>query len=561
MTNRKSIAVLLLLVGLLVGANLFLFRSGAGETKAVGRQTLVEDLEGVSRITLERKGSAVVSLAKEDARWRLVSPYAGSVDEQVVLKFEDVLSTAPIMDVIGESALLKLGRTRGDFSLEEPVLSVLLESASGGRERLDFGARTPLTNGVYVSVGGMDSVFVVPSTVLDTVDVDAERFRRRTLFAMDADSIASFGIKRGANPSVEFIRADAGWRLNDAKVASRKISDVLRKIVAASAESFVWPVGASNETAHASAALLVGYGLDPDAAVTVTIKGFDGVDRRISFGKEAQAGHVYALIHGGTAIATLPAGLKAMVDQDEGAFVDSRIFSIGADSVPSFSVSDHDVLYAFVRGKDGSWSLESPIIARADGDAVDALLSRILAISTADGDAPADGVTVSVATNAAKAVVSRASVFGTMKPEDLRSREVARIDAALVKRIVRIAEGGRSVSVVYDRERKTWNLENGGSDLLPDPKGIDRILSAICPLSASRIERLKVSAADLDDYGLDKPFLTVAIDQESEGAVRRNIIIGKKTKGGRFATIGSSDAVFVIGDAQVDALSSDIVGK
>ena len=561
MTNRKSIVVLLVLVGLLAGVNLYLFRYGAGETKAVGRQTLVEDMEGVSRITMERKGCAAVSLAKEDGKWRLVSPYAGSVDDQVVMKLGDVLSATPITDVIGDSALLKLGRTRGDFSLDEPVLSVTLESEAGGRDRLDFGTKTPLTNGVYVSIGGLDSVFVVPATVLEAVDVDAERFRRRTLFAMDLDSIASFGIKRGTNPSMEFNRADAGWRLKDAKVASRKISDILGKMVAASAESFVWPVGASNETAHASAALLVGYGLDPDAAVTVTIKGFDGVDRRISFGKESQPGHVYALVHGGTAIVTLPAGLKDVVDQDEGAFIDSRIFSIGSDAIASFSVSDHDVLYAFVRGKDGFWSLESPVIARADGEVVDALLSRILAISTADGDAPADGVTVSVATNAAKAVVSRANVFGTTKPEDLRSKEIIRIDAALVKRVVRTAGAGLSASVVYDRERKTWNLENGGENLLPDPKGIGRILSAVCPLSASRIEKLKVSAADLDDYGLDKPFLTVAIDQETEGAVRRNIIIGKKTTGGRFATIGSSDAVFVIGDAQVDALSSDIVGK
>ena len=169
---------------------------------------------------------------------------------------------------------------------------------------------------------------------------------------------------------------------------------------------------------------------------------------------------------------------------------------------------------------------------------------------------------VSVTTNAAKVSVSRAAVFGTVKPEDLRTKEILRIDPMLVKRIVRIVgEGGNPVSVLYDRERKSWNLENGGADAVPDPKGIDSVLSAIRPLSASRIEKLKVPAADLDDYGLDKPFLTVAIDQETEGAVRRNVIIGKRTRGGRFATIGSSDAVFVLGDGQVNALSANIVGK
>ena len=561
MTNRKSILTLLLLLLLLAAANVFL-RYGAPESKAAGRQVLVED-DGVCRITLERKGRPAVSLSRKDGRtWRLVSPYAGSVDERVVLKFLDVLSMTPITDVIGESALLKLGRTRGDFSLDEPVLSVVLEFENGGAERLDFGSKTSLTNGVFVSIGGMDSVFVVSTSVLETVDVDAERFRRRALFTIDEGSVVSFGIKRGANPVMEFVRADSGWRLKDAKVSVRKVSDFLERVVTASAESFVWPVGASNETEHASAALLVGYGLDPDAAVTVTVKGADGVDRRISFGKEERGGRVYALVHGGTAIVTLPAALKGLADQDEGAFIDSRMFPVESRSVSSFSVSDHDILYAFARGKDGVWALESPIVARANGEAVDAMLSRILSLSNSDIVSADDGLVVSISTNTMKAVVSRGSVFGPLVPEDLRSKEILQVDPTLVKRIVRIeGEGGKSVSVLYDRERKVWNLENGGADVVPDPKGIERILSAIKSLSASRIEKLKVPAADLDDYGLDKPFLTVAVDQEVEEAVRRNIIIGKKAIGGRFATIGSSDAVFVIDDAQVNALSSDIVGK
>ncbi|MBQ0033369.1 MAG: DUF4340 domain-containing protein, partial [bacterium] len=510
----------------------------------------------------ERKGQPAVSLVKNGLNWRLVLPYAGSADARVVTRFVDILSMTPIADVIGESALLKLGRTRGDLSLDEPVLSVVLGFENNESERLDFGSMTPLTNGVFVSIGGMDSVFVVSSSVLEAVDVDAERFRRRALFAIDESSVASFGVKRRTDPLMEFVRAGSEWRLKDAKASSQKVTDLLGKIVSASAEKFIWPIGASNETEHASAALLVGYGLDPDAAVTVTLKGVDGVDRRISFGKEDLSGHVYALVHGGTAIVTLPSVLKDLADQDGGSFTDSRLFPVDSRSVGSFSILDRDVLYAFVRGKDGLWSLESPIVARADDGAVDSILTRILSLSSSDVVAADQGVSVSLATNAAKSVVSRAAVFGAVKPEDLRTSEIHPIDPTLLKRIVRIVgEGGNPVSVLYDRERKARNLENGGTDAVPDSKGIDRVLSVIKPLAASRIEKLKVPAADLDDYGLDKPFLTVAIDQEMEDAVRRNIIIGKKTEGGRFATIGSSDAVFVLGDGQVNALSANIVGK
>ena len=111
-------------------------------------------------------------------------------------------------------------------------------------------------------------------------------------------------------------------------------------------------------------------------------------------------------------------------------------------------------------------------------------------------------------------------------------------------------EGEGPVSVVYDRERKIWTVENGVTDAVPNQKGIESVILSVSPLTALKIEKLKVLAADLDDYGLDKPSLTIAIDQEVDAAVRRNIMFGKKTKGGRFATIGASDAVFVIGDGK-----------
>lgn len=561
MTNLRSIFILLILLSLLTGVNLAL-RYGANERKAAGRQTLVEDPEGICRITLERNGKVSAAIEKAESKWRLVEPYAGSVDDQVVMKFVDVLSMTPIADVIGDSALLKLGRTRGDFSLDEPALSVVLEFVTGERERLDFGSKTPLTNGVYVSVGGTDSVFVVPVDLLDAIDVRAEQFRRRSVFTIGANSVAAFGIKRRAEPVLEFTHVDAGWLVKGGQASSQKVSDFLAKVTTATADSFVWPIGASNETEHASAALLVGYGLDPDAAVTVTLKGVDGLDRRISFGKEALEGRVYALVHGGAAIVTLPAELKALADQDADSFADLRMFPSDSRSIASFSILDRDVLYAFVREKDGGWSLESPIVARADGGAVEGLLARILSLSASDGASGGDGVAISLSANAAKTVVSRASVFEGMKPEDFRSREIVRINPALVKRIVRIVgREAKSVSVIYNRDLKAWNLENGGTDAVPNLKGIEAVLSAINPLLALRIEKLKVSAADLDDYGLDSPFLTVAIDQEVDEAVRRNVIIGKKTRDGRFATIGSSDAVFVIGEREVELLSSGIVGK
>jgi len=87
------------------------------------------------------------------------------------------------------------------------------------------------------------------------------------------------------------------------------------------------------------------------------------------------------------------------------------------------------------------------------------------------------------------------------------------------------------------------------------------VLDAVSPLVAARVVKLKVSADDLSAYGLDAPSFVVAIDIEREDAIRRNILVGDRTEGGRFATVGASDAVFVLSESVVDDLSADLVGE
>lgn len=561
MRNVRALIALSVLVIVLLAANLAL-RFGYGEVKASDRRQLVETIEGLCGVRLERDGAPTVELRKNGRVWRIVSPYRGSVDEQAMMRFLDVLSMEPVTDVISDSALLKLGRTRADFALAVPSTRLLLTFEDGGCERIGIGAETPLPGGVYVSIGDMASIFVVSSNVLASVDVGADTFRRRALFTIGPEAVSSFAIKHQTGSPLEFVRGDDGWRIRNVAVSSQKVAEFLSRLTAAEAQSFVWPVGASNETEHATAALLVGYGLDPDSAVTVVLKGVDGNDRRVTFGKEGGENGVYALIHGGAAIVTVPSELKVLANQGEGVFTDSRFFPVDARSVTTFSIVDGTVQYAFVREKGGDWFFESPIVADADDAAVDALLSRILSLSMSDAVPPGAGVEVSLSTNAEKSVVSRASVFGQSAPEDLRSKEILQIDPAQVRRVVKTVEKAKGpVAVVYDRERKMWNVENGASGGVADAKGVESILSAINPLVAVRIEKLKVPAADLDDYGLDNPFLTIAVDQDSKESVRRNIIIGKKAPGGRFATIGASDAVFILGDAEVERLSAKIIAE
>ena len=561
MRNAKSIIILLTIIAVAAALDYFVY-FGKGPSSTSKRTTLVDFQSEAASVRIERVGSPAVVLDRGLGGWRLTDPFASGADEQAVMKLVDVLTQTPVVEVISDSELLKLGRTRADFSLEEPVLTVTLTGMDKSVCRFMFGSATPTQDGVYASVEGVDAVFILGKPAFSFVDVRPDDLRQRSLLPLGGAWVTSFEIKREGIPLLEFLRTGEGWNVGSEKASSQKITEFIDDLTTASAVSFIWPVGSSNETDHVTSSLLAGYGLDPDSAVTVTLNDINGKSRRLSFGKEADDGNVYALVQNGNAIVTVPSKLRDFARQDPVMFTDSRLFPVEARSVNGFSVSSDGSLYSLVRDKDGKWGLESPVVAPADQEASDALLSLILSLSPADV-VKENGVAVSVLTNMSKVLIPRERILGKRTFEDLRSREMLKIDAPLVKRIVSTVGGKtpKTASVVYDRERRQWNLDTEADGVAVNVKGVESVLSVINPLTAVRIEKLAVVAADLDDYGLDTPFLTVAIDQDSDETIRRNILIGKKTRGGRFATIGSSDAIFVISDATVSRLSASIVGK
>ena len=171
MSNRRAILLLILAIVALVAANVLIDRD-ASPVRAGGRITLVNPAWEVTGIKIVRKGSPETVLAKTD-EWRLTEPYAASVDEPVVLRLLDALAFQPVTEAISDAELLRLGRTRADYALEDPVVRVTV-SGDFGETSISIGGPTPADDGVYAAVDGETSVLVVPSGLLSAVDVPAD---------------------------------------------------------------------------------------------------------------------------------------------------------------------------------------------------------------------------------------------------------------------------------------------------------------------------------------------------------------------------------------------------
>ena len=560
MRNRRAIAWLLLALFATIAAHVLLYYKGDLERALVQRRTLLDlSADGVSRIAVSRR-TGPESVLVRTSSWRLVEPYSAIVDEKTVLKLLDALSATDIEEGTGEQELLRLGRTRDDFGLGDPLVRVTVSSGASSAG-ISFGIVTPGGDGHYAAVDGEAAVYVVPSNVFSAVDLAPEGFRRKSLFPVGLESAVAFDVKRGSGSFMRFAKEGDIWRMKhpqDAPASSARIRGFLAGVMSAEASSFVWPTGAAGEPSEATASLLAGYGLDPESAVTVTVRCADGIDRQVSFGKESGAGTVYALAQNAGAVVTVDALLKDVALSETSEFTDTRLFPFDEQSVSRISVTDEDATYLLARGEGGAWLLDAPVAAATDAASVSRLLGRLLSLKTTD--VATNGVAISIMTNMPPVTVARSAALGGFRLEDLRSREILKVSPAAARRVVVTrGQGGKPTSVVYDKDRRAWNVELSEKTGTVSVPAVEGVLVALNPLRAEWIVKLKVSASDLRGYGLDAPQLVVAVDHGKGDAVRRNILVGGEAQGGRYATLGAADAVFVISTELVDRLSAPLV--
>lgn len=568
MKNRREIVFLLLGIALAGALNFILVMFGGQKTKLVHRTTILDPTREIAFIEIDRDDQPAIWMSRQERGvWRLIKPYPGSVEETVINRFLDVLSTEVISDSLSDRDLLRIGRQRADFELENPKFVITLKDGEGKTvDRVAFGSVTPSGQSVYASIEGEQSVITVSSNLFATVNVPASGFRKKTLFDIDAKSVVSFEVHRPSGNNLTFVRdGDILKNPNIDSSVNSKAVELLEKILSLTAVNFHWPTGATNESNSVTASLLAGYGLDSESAVVVNMKCSDGTDRRITLGKRGGDSLVYALAQGDSAVVSVDAAARDLAMQSEETFVDSRLFPMEASAVQAFTLVESDVTYVLKRVGNDKWMIDSPIVVEADSAAAKLVLDRILSLSSSDvikdeKNSSVPHIAVSLTTNMPPATVAATSVLGKKRIAQLRSSEILRFDPLVVKRIVQTTgdKGENVFAVVYDREKRRWNREVSGA-IAPgevDAKAVERLLSAINPLKADRIVTLKVNADDGVKYGLDKPLLKIAIDQDSENSLRRNIIIGGQAKGGRYATVGSSDAIFVIPTATVRKLST-----
>lgn len=228
---------------------------------------------------------------------------------------------------------------------------------------------------------------------------------------------------------------------------------------------------------------------------------------------------------------------------------DERLVRVPAESVSRIGISSAKGQIEVQRAKPKSpWDLVKPLQTRGHNERINELLATLLglkitAVSSTDA-APAEStdalkftlqtpafdkpveltidLPADVTTGKAVARTShRTSTFNvtseqlttlTLQLNDLRDDKLARVDVSKVDALaVRSAAAG---DVALRKEGDNWFLQRHGNW---EPANGDRVAKVFEALNEHRVkEFVSDSAANLQPFGLDKPFLTVAWNEAGE---------------------------------------------
>lgn len=578
MSNRRFI--LFFLTGIVVLSAVLAFlahRSREVASEATRNTLCVFSPEEVDGIAISRRGTNVVVLARNEiGAWGIVAPYVAPADLASVARLVDALTLLPLGDMRTETELAELGEDFSDFGLSGTVRASVTLTSKGRESRVFFGASTASGRDVYARADGLRNVFTVCMEAVDAIPDDADGFRARTLVASASEQISGLDLHKPDAPFIRLVRDTSGWWLSspvEAPADETVVASLVDGLVGARIEGFVMPSAAHAPRAGGqtviSQSALAPYGLAVEAGLSVSVKSATGMPEQIVFGSSAGTNLVYALVQNGTAVVTLPSSVADLFRKGDAAFRDTRVFPFGTDEqVRSVSISVGRLVYVLARDTNGVWRLEAPVAAPADPAAAAAMVDAVLRIrrnDVQDSMADEESVRISVATSLGgyPDVTVAQAFFRTCGPfANLRSKTLLELDSKSIRRLSVKHQGGQVTSVALNPDRNLWNLVNGSAPATIRPEAIRALLAALTRVEAVGVETMAASPGDLRRCGLDVPSLVIAIDFDGVTAIRRNLMLGAIAPGGgRYATVGGADAVFVLDRATTAALMIPITEK
>jgi hypothetical protein len=239
--------------------------------------------ENVTKVELVRGGETYeVVREKEGADWKIVKPASlkdRKASDQVVREVLGELNRLTAREVVAEKA--DAGDLAKSYDLAKPPYKAIVtvtKDKKATTHEFDFGKEAPGGKGVYLKLGGKDTVYLVGPEVLTTLK---KELRDTTVFDFDPEKVQAVKItgwkKLLGSPATRTMeKKDGKWVMTDPKgvnLDTTKLTTLLNELAHLHAERVV-PSG--KELKLAEDALQVEITLPDKKVLELTVGGLEG---------------------------------------------------------------------------------------------------------------------------------------------------------------------------------------------------------------------------------------------------------------------------------------------
>jgi hypothetical protein len=579
---------------------------------------LAPKVNEVDARNLSFKGPASdYTLAKQADRWELTKPVPDRPDPEQLKK---ILTGVP--DIWAERFVDSKGKDLAEFGLKTPQQKLRVTRPKGPTITLLVGkssrfevrhvkktipSPSPLmppksfdipvkVEFFFAKLQDNDQVFEIKSDHLKDLDVPLADLRDPQLAHFKADDVQRLEVDEGGRQLV-FVKDKDTWRMEKPRAVeaeSFKVTELLDKLAALQARGGDILDKADPKT----------YGLDHPADVKLKLEeGKDKKAREITFriGKDdAEKKKLYVQVAGQERVNAVDDDLAKLVKRPALAYRARRVLDVPQTDMARIEVHKDKSSFTLEQAK-GIWQLTAPVHAKLDPFKTGQLAGELSHLDAEEfiNDNPKTedldkvyglakpGLTLKIVLKDAKKTapevlvgkqragkqdyyaklasdpavfVLRKDTFETLDRDSLAYRplELWRLPASDVAQ-VRVS--GAHPEYTLKHEGAAWKI-SGPFEANASPEQVQPMTEE---LAAPKAERYVANAAkDLAPYGLDRPYLRVAVKaagmkaggKDKEEGKEHVLLIGKQTEKGaksRFARLGDGEAVFVVGDKMVSA--------
>lgn len=460
-----------------------------------------------------------------------------------------------------------------------------------------------------------DQVFEIKADKLKDIAVAADALRDPLLARFKTDDVKKLTITEGGK-SLVFVKGDDGWKLeNPAYDADRgRVDDVLDKLAALRA----------GEKDILDMADAKAFGLDKPTTIKIVIekdakdgdkgktasKSNDKKATELTFllGKQqGEKGKLYVQMAGWDRINIVDGDLFKLAQRPALAYRNRRVLNFATGDASRIDVQRGGEKYALEQAK-GDWRLATPVQAELDSKARDlprelsqleavefitadpkkedldkvyqlAKPDALIKISFTDKKKPVQTIEIGGKKSDGKdeyfarlesdptIFTIKKDVFDTLTKNSLayRPTEPWKVDADDIAE-VKTEKGAEKFAL--EREGDGWKVTGPFTATVP----ADLVRPLTDELAKLKAEKYVAHAAtNLADYGLDKPYLRIALREKpfsgepkatgkevkEKERKERVLLIGKPTAKdarSRYARLGDSEAIFILGDKAVAAV-------